>query len=325
MIDRSLETLTNPPVIDRRLKELPIACRKLLALIGLSRQTSWNVGQLVSMLVVLDHSEGLLPIQTLLEAGLLFPDLQPASPNLKQFEDWLGPGGILQARVFAHPAVIARALGEDLGLPVPKSEAIPVRASQLADGLEWPLRMAPVWQLLLGDPIRLTMQQSLFKRDLTRMQTDPLLSGPFAEHHVEVPDAGVLAVALATVVGLLDTGENELKSGRFPKTWDTGLKAALVELWSGLFRIEHWDPVRGYEVTESDSPFPSIALLAFLFLCTTSRPGMDHSGGGREFGVPTPSSRGGKPSERADHRRTMDANAIPGNWLSVAIGGSSSA
>jgi hypothetical protein len=266
LIDRSLETLNNPPVIDRRLKELPVSSRKLLALIGLSRQPIWSVGQLVSMLVVLDHSEGLIPVQTLLEAGLLFPNLPETTPSLKQFEDWLGSGGILQARVLAPPAVVARATGEDLGLPALKAEAISVRSLAVADGLEWPLRMALVWQMLLGDPARLTMQQSLFKRDLTRMQNDPLLSAPFAEHHVEVPEAGVLAVELAKAVGLLELGENELKAGAFPKMWDAGLRPTLIALWSALFRIQHWDPVQGYEVTESESPFPSAALPAFLLL-----------------------------------------------------------
>ena len=44
LIDKCLCTLLNPPVMDRRIKELPDAARKALTLMGLSRRTNWNVG-----------------------------------------------------------------------------------------------------------------------------------------------------------------------------------------------------------------------------------------------------------------------------------------
>ena len=48
-----------------------------MALIGLSRQPRWKVGHLITMLAALDHAEGFGPVQTLLEAGVLFPELDP--------------------------------------------------------------------------------------------------------------------------------------------------------------------------------------------------------------------------------------------------------
>src|SRR5829696_6843464 len=73
LIDRAVETHANPPVIDRRLKDLPPAARHLLAAVGLSRHSTWPVGQLLALLATLGHSDGLAPIHALLDAGLAVP------------------------------------------------------------------------------------------------------------------------------------------------------------------------------------------------------------------------------------------------------------
>jgi hypothetical protein len=117
LIDRVVAVLTNPPVLDRRLRELPDAARKLLALVGISRRPTWKVGHLVTLLAALGHAEGLGPILLLLQTGLLYPELPPEGPEFDNFESWIGAAGVLQVRVFAHPGVMARARGEDLGLP----------------------------------------------------------------------------------------------------------------------------------------------------------------------------------------------------------------
>src|SRR5258708_4630502 len=73
LIERTLATLSNIPVLDRRLKDLSPACRQLLALIGRSQQPRWHVGSLIEMLRLFGQADGVEPIQTLFETGLLFP------------------------------------------------------------------------------------------------------------------------------------------------------------------------------------------------------------------------------------------------------------
>src|SRR5947209_8238717 len=104
LIERALDTLQNAAACDRRLRDLDPACRQLLALIAHSRQPLWAVGNLVEMLVALGHADGLQPILTLLETGLLYPDLEPVAvapqsrngtppaARLKNFEQWLTQG-----------------------------------------------------------------------------------------------------------------------------------------------------------------------------------------------------------------------------------------
>jgi hypothetical protein len=49
LIERSVASLSNVALIDRRLKDLPESSRKLLAAVGLSRQPTWRVGELLGL------------------------------------------------------------------------------------------------------------------------------------------------------------------------------------------------------------------------------------------------------------------------------------
>src|SRR5262245_47429427 len=244
LLDKSIATLTNPPVIDRRIKDLPPAARKLLALVGLSRRPRWKVGHLIPLLAAIGHVEGFTPVQAALEAGLLFPERAPDSPPLEDFAAWLGQAGTLAATVFVHPAVAARARGEDLGLPDLASDDVPAEGSpRTADGLEWPLRLAAVWQQVHAGPVRLTQANTLFKRDQPRLQTDEVLGGPPTDQLAPVPDPGILALFWAAAAGLLEEHDGELRAAAFPPAWDAGLVPVLVSLFAALPDLEAWDPL----------------------------------------------------------------------------------
>ena len=85
LISRCLDTVNNPPVLDRRLDELAPASRQLLAVLGHSRQPHWSLGNAVELAMALGQQDGLAPVLDLLEAGLLYiraeriPQLWPRS------------------------------------------------------------------------------------------------------------------------------------------------------------------------------------------------------------------------------------------------------
>jgi hypothetical protein len=295
LIARGVESATNAAVIDRRLADLPPASRQALALIGHSRQPVWSLGNLVEMLMMLGHADGLQPLFTLLEAGLLFPylaDVVNANPGtasarhpaaLKTFEQWLAvTSGATGLTVFTHPHIAVRAIGIDLGLPDLSDETSASTAgSQRADrhlflnlhvsesdGLEWLLRLAVLWQQVSPAPLRRTQQGGFFKRDLERLQQDPLLNGPPADRLVDVPDPGFLLVALAEQEGLLRPVEGELSAGDLPAVWNQGLAAALESLYVALPRLTNWNPRDGWRGGDATAgnPFPSAFLLALLLL-----------------------------------------------------------
>ncbi len=264
LADRCFATLTNPPVVDRRIKDQSDAARKLLTLVGLSRRPAWKVGHLLTLLAALGHSDGLAPVLELLQTGLLFPELSPHGPPLAQFECWLGSDGVIQARVFTLPAVAARARGEDLGLPTLPAEqsASPPR---VADGLDWPLRLAVAWQLVDETPVRLTQTNTLFKRDLSRFQADAVLTAPAPDQLAPVADIGVLALFWAQAAGLLTDADNELKAAAIP--WANPLPQTLADLWAALLAVEACDPLQGYAPSDTGlSPTPSASFLALLLL-----------------------------------------------------------
>src|SRR5205807_2158127 len=147
--------------------------------------------------------------------------------RLRGFEQWLGTAAA--PAVFAHPNVTERARGEDLGLPECPGVVAPAGNVHEADGLEWPLRLAVVWQQVAAGPLRRTQQGDFFKRDLDRLRGDPVLNGAPADHLTEIPDAGLLAVELAVLHGLLRESDGELTAAEAP-AWDRGLPALLASL-----------------------------------------------------------------------------------------------
>jgi hypothetical protein len=286
LIERGAAATSNPVVIDRRLQDLTPPARRVLALIGHSRQPYWHLGSLVELTIALGHGDGLQPVLELLEAGLLYPSLHGAKdapssngvPNkkIKSFEQWMGTPGPAGLLVFTPPQIAVRALGEDLGLPDLSTEdpqpaetlSLARNPIQEADGLEWLLRLAVLWQQVAEAPLRRTQQGGFFKRDYERLQQDALLNAAPADRLADVPDAAFLAIALAEQEGMLEEVEGELRVGPLPAAWDKGLATALESLWTDLPRLFAWNPLDGWRGGEpqAGNPFPSAYLLAFLLL-----------------------------------------------------------
>ncbi len=267
LIDRIVDAVHNAAAVDRRLHDLDAPGRRLLCLMARSRQPRWPVGRLLELLAALGSAEGVQPILTLFESGLLYPD-RPATPLLCDFEQWLGQGGSAGLFVWAHPEVLARARGESLGLPdCPTAEAGALAGVREADGLEWPLRLAAVWQQVLANPLRRTQQGDFYKRDLDRLRADPVWNSPTADNLAELPEPGLLVVALAKALGLLQETDGEIRAGPLPEGWHEGLNATLAALWAALPYLDEWDPVAGYRSgTVAQNPYPAAYLLGLLLL-----------------------------------------------------------
>jgi hypothetical protein len=267
LIDRCAAAVVNPATIDRRLRELDVSAQRLLALIGHSRQPRWRLGNLLELLAALGHAEGPRPVLALFEAGLLVPDLPVEPAPLRNFEEWLGQGSATGFSVWAPPLVTAHALGTDLGLPECPGATSASGPVHEADGLEWPLRLAVLWQQVTAAPMRRTQQGDFFKRDLDRLRNDPLLNGPAADGLAELPDAGLLAVCLAQATGSVRDSDGELEAALLPAAWEEGLPAALASFFATLPQLDNWDPLAGWRgVQPAGNPFRAAYLLALLLL-----------------------------------------------------------
>jgi hypothetical protein len=273
LIERSLTTLGNAPVIDRRLQELDVAERRVLAVIGRSRQPRWGLGNLIELVIALGHADGLPPILHLFESGLLYPCLPERLTRLKSFEQWMTLSEPTGLHVFAPPQITNRVLKENLGLPELSctDETAPSANATIheVDGLDWPLRLAVLWQRVAAAPLRRTQQGGFFKRDLERLTLDTLLNDPPSDSLAELPDPAMLAAALAERCGLVEEADGELRAAHLPTVCDQGLHATLTDLFAALPHITTWDALSGWhgdgEVGRGN-PFPSAYLLALLLV-----------------------------------------------------------
>jgi hypothetical protein len=268
LIERCLATVANPAMIDRRLGDLDAGSLQLLALIGHSRQPRWRVGHLVEMAVALGQDDGLQPVRELLDAGLVIPDLdQGKVARLKTFDVWLGQTAT-HPQVMAPPEITARALALGITWPDgPTAVKLDKPAVHESDGLDWPLRLAALWQQVYAGPLRRTQTAGFFKRDLDRLRGDAVLNTAPPDRLIEISDPALLAVVLGVGSGILQETDGELKAGTFPASWEAGLPAALADLWATLLQQDSWNVVDGWKPEPSGGhPYPSAWLLALVLL-----------------------------------------------------------
>jgi hypothetical protein len=278
LIERSLASLSNAAVIDRRLAGLEAPARMLLTLMGYSRQPRWQLGNLLELAAALGTAEGPQPVFTLFETGLLYPDLfgqgsnaavqrNGSTPQLRDFVQWLGQAGGSGLAVFAHPLVLERAVKQELTLPDLPATKLDGAGVYEADGLEWPLRLAALWQQIANVPPRRTQTGEFFKRDLDRLRSDPVLSAPPSDNLAELPDPGLLVIAVGELQGLVTNVEGELRAAALPGAWEQGLPQTLASLWACLPHLATWNPQAGWNGGVSvGNPYPSAYLLAVLLL-----------------------------------------------------------
>jgi hypothetical protein len=180
------------------------------------------------------------------------------------WDDWLSTATNQPLAVHVAPLAAARTNREPLELPKIDFDILPQSPLE-ADGHEWLLRLAVVWQFVREAPLRLTQQNGLFKRDLDRLRAHALLSAPPAEHIGDVPDAALLAVALAQSAGLLARDAEQISACDFPPVLSGDLGPALRSLWSSVVALEGWDPRLGW-TGDASRPFAAIAVLTIATL-----------------------------------------------------------
>jgi hypothetical protein len=267
--DRLLAGLKDPVVVDRALGKLSTAARPLLRLIGVSRQPLWPVRGLLDVLTALGHEDGIGIVKELLSSGLAFPALPPKCVPITSFDGWLQNLATQPLAVFTLPLAAGRARNEELPLPAFPAENLPTATPHEADGLEWPLRLAVLWQIVQAGPLRRTQQGGFFKRDLDRLRGHPLLAGPPAEAVGPVPDPDLLALLLAVEDGILLPEGEQVSAGSFPESWATGTHAAAVGLFSAFPGLSLWDPIDGW--TDEAAANRWIAPLSVLLLALLAR------------------------------------------------------
>jgi hypothetical protein len=240
LIARCCAGLENVALIDRRLKELSDSERRLLALMSHSGQSRWQVVHLIEMSLTLGDQDGVETVWNLLESGLLMPELLANAKRLRGFIQWLGQSGQSPLIVFTNATVMGRALGADLGIPELSCRPDVESGIHEADGLEFPLRLAALWQMASSEPLRRTQQADFFKRDQDRLQNNALLNSTAADSPFGSSGMPFWLAELALALGILHEGDSEWRAAELPSTWNQGLLSTLASLWSAMPLLMNW-------------------------------------------------------------------------------------
>jgi len=181
------------------------------------------------------------------------PELPENSKRLRGFNQWLSQSGQSALAILTHPTIMRRALGTDLGIPAFASPAEVMDGMHEADGLEWPLRLAALWQMASAEPLRRTQQGEFFKRDQERLRNNLLLNSPPPGSPFTSPGVPFLMAELALALN------PERRGRRMATSWiaffvgpgivaDAGFHlvgVASLELLAGRRRVArvHWPVV----------------------------------------------------------------------------------
>jgi hypothetical protein len=114
-----------------------------------------------------------------------------------------------------------------------------------SDGLEPILRLAAIWQRVRVEPLRQTGQGVLYKRDLERIEDDPVLSGTINDSLEPLAALSLLWLSLARRLGLIrpDSGGERLVAAR-PDYWIDNavhLPQMIATSWMALHDWQEWE------------------------------------------------------------------------------------
>ena len=210
--------------------------RQALGLFALTETSVWPLSGLSYSLSTL----GIDPrpaIVDLLELGLLALDTAPDPRAIDDFPTRIDQGPMHLMQLRAHPAVPqAVRVGRPEGTLTPALGGVgQIRES---DGLEPILRLAAIWQRVGIEPLRQTGQGALYKRDLERIEEDPVLSGAISDALEPLAAMSHLWLSLARRVGLihLDAAGERLEAAG-PDFWIDNavhLPQMIATNWMGL-------------------------------------------------------------------------------------------
>ncbi|MGA9924052.1 MAG: helicase-associated domain-containing protein [Isosphaeraceae bacterium] len=225
------------------LARLSFGSCQALGLFALTETSVWPLAGLTHALATLGV-EPRSAIFALLELGLLALD---TTPDLRTIDDFharidQGPMHLLQLR--AHPAVpqAVRVSRPDGKLTPAANDVGQIRES---DGLEPILRLAAIWQRVGIEPLRQTGQGALYKRDLERIEEDPVLSGAISDALEPLAAMSLLWLSLACRVGLIhaDAAGERLEAAG-PGFWIDNavhLPQMIATNWMGLREWQEWE------------------------------------------------------------------------------------
>jgi hypothetical protein len=169
------------------------------------------------------------------------------------------------ARLQMHPAVVRgiRTVAPETALP---RTAGPVSQVRESDGLEPILRLGALWQRVKAEPLRQTLQGTLYKRDRERLKDDPALAGRIADALEPIPDPWALWLSLALRVGLIELDPPDQRMlAAAPEFWTDNAVHLPQMIATGWLRLQTWEEREGM-VAQPDAEGGAISCVRVALL-----------------------------------------------------------
>jgi hypothetical protein len=235
-IEAIIEYLERPAAAESLAARLPNDARLALTFLAVTDATSIALPKLAYALQILTSTPS-SALRALLDLGLLaiesihrFASVGEYPECLQRFQPW-------ELQLLVHPAVLKAARPVRADLPLPRHEG-PVSRVRESDGLEPILRLAALWQRVSAEPLRQTMQGSLYKRDRDRLADDLVLTGPVADEMLRLPELASLWLEVAQHIGLVVPDiSNERRLAAPPDFWTDNavhLPQMIANAWMAL-------------------------------------------------------------------------------------------
>src|SRR5262245_38054557 len=244
---KSIEAyLREPAHRTAALADLPSELRPVLALLPYVPPSGWRLEEMRELLRFIGCSVPDKALRAMLGLGFLALH----APNwrvetLRHFDLALNGWEGEQLSLVCHPA-LANQLATPAFQPAKKSIVRHVRNVREADGLEFLLRVAVLWERIAQSPIRLTQDTALFKRDKERLGSDVVLTSPMFDAMAPIKDIGYLAIVLGKHLNLLIADqEGEMLRAQMGTTWLQELHTIQQRLWHGLMTVRSWTDQNG--------------------------------------------------------------------------------
>lgn len=239
--DQMIRTLANGKIVAKLVANLTSDQQIALDVLRRAPFLVWRWDHAVRLLKCHGIESPYPVLQELLAAGLLWMQKPEGNGPLVRFDV---PEGI-PLELLPRVAIAAPILDQPLALNKHKSPLSPIPSLEgwrRADGWEWPIRLAILWQRAWLSPIKRTQQGELFKRDKDRLLNDPLLSSQTLDTLEPIADPGILVYRLAQDQGWLDPSEDE-QAPRAPlvQIWPTELPDVLLACARGLTTTDAWN------------------------------------------------------------------------------------
>jgi hypothetical protein len=240
-VEQLIKTLGNDKAVAKMLERHGISGQRAIAVLQRSPYVPWRWDQALGVLESVGVESAYTVLQELLEVGVLVMNRTSTDDPIVRFDVVTGASpAALPLISLAGPLFQYNITPTPIESPLQAIE--PAGHFRRADGWEWPMRLAILWQMTWLAPIKRTQQRLLFKKDRERLTQNPLLAAETLDSLVRIHEPGLMVYQLALNQAWLDPiVEEQAPTAPLWQVWPDDLTSIGRLIGRGLVTMEDWN------------------------------------------------------------------------------------